>query len=91
MLKPNLFNQSHFFKIKIKDSGLLNFSFFIINHFVYACRGREGRMKGMYQNVWLCIHKEGGQNFWLVAYVIVPNQKRVKNKLAELIKFSYLN
>ena len=48
-------------------------------------------MKGMYQNVWLCIHKEGGQNFWLVAYVIVPNQKRVKNKLAELIKFSYLN
>ena len=28
MLKFSLFNQSHFFKIKIKGSDILNFSFF---------------------------------------------------------------
>ena len=29
-----------------------------MNHFVYACMGREGRKKGMYQNVRLRIHRE---------------------------------
>ena len=28
--------------MKLKDSDVLNFSFFTINHFVYACMGREG-------------------------------------------------
>ena len=45
MLKSSIFNQSHFFMIKIKDSGVLNFSFFKMNHLVYACMGREGRKK----------------------------------------------
>ena len=45
MLMPSIFNQSHFFMIKIKDSGVLKFSFFKMNHFVYACMGMEGRKK----------------------------------------------
>ena len=35
------FNQSVFFMMKIKDGGVLNFSFFTINHFVYACMAME--------------------------------------------------
>ena len=34
------FNKSHFFKIKVKDRDVF---FFAMNHFVYACMGREGR------------------------------------------------
>ena len=34
--------QVYFFKIKVKDRGVLNFPFFIMNHFGYACMGREG-------------------------------------------------
>ena len=34
--------QFHLFKIKIKDRGVINFSFFTMNHFVYACIEREG-------------------------------------------------
>ena len=41
-LYSRLFNQSLFFKMKIKDGGVLNFSFFAINHFVYACMAMEG-------------------------------------------------
>ena len=87
MLKSSIFNQSHFFKIKIKDCGVLNFSCFKINHFVYTCTGREG----MYQNARLRINREGRPKFRLFAYVIVPNQKRVIKKLAKLLKPSYLN
>ena len=32
--------QSHFFKIKIKDSGAINFSFFMMNNYVE--RGTDG-------------------------------------------------
>ena len=43
MLKSSLYNQSHFFKIKVKESAVLNFSFFIMNHLrMYAWSGREG-------------------------------------------------
>ena len=45
MLKSSIFDQSHFLMIKIKDGGVLNFSFFKMNHFVYACMGRKGRKK----------------------------------------------
>ena len=68
MLKSSIFNQSHFLKIKIKDSGILNFSFFKMNHFVHACIGREG----MHQHARLRINKEGRQKFPLFAYIIVP-------------------
>ena len=87
MLKSSIFNQSHFFKMKIKDSGVLNFSFFKMNHFAYACMGR----KGMYQNARLRVNREGCQIFRLFAYALFPNQKRVTKKLAKLLKPSYLN
>ena len=38
MLKSSLFNQFHFFKIEIKDTGVLMFSFFIMN----VWEGRDG-------------------------------------------------
>ena len=41
MLKSSIFNQPHFFKIKIKDSGVLNFPFFKMNHF-FVCMHVEG-------------------------------------------------
>ena len=74
MLKSSIFNQSHFLMTKIKDGGVLNFSFFKMNHFVYACMGREGRKK-----------------FRLLTCIIIPNQERVLEKLAKLLKPSYLN
>ena len=73
MLKFSIFNQSHFLIIEIRDSGVINFSFFEVNHFVYAWMGREG----MYQNARLHINREGRQKFRLFVCVIVPNQKRV--------------
>ena len=42
-IKYSIFNQCHFFKIKIKDSGVLNFSFLKMNHFEDACMGRVER------------------------------------------------
>ena len=92
MFKSSLFNQSHFFKMKkIKDSGVLNISFSIMNHFMYACMGRERQGDGMYQNVRMRIHREGDQKFRLFAHVVLPNQKRVLKKLAKFMKSSYLN
>ena len=70
MLKSSLLNQPHLFKIKIKDRDVLNFSFFIINHFAYSCMGREGRRDSMYQILRLRIHREGGQKFLVLTYVI---------------------
>ena len=49
--------------------------------------GRES----IHQNARLRIDREGRQKFRLLAYVIVPNQKRVIKKLAKLLKPSYLN
>ena len=69
----------------------LIFLSFITNHFVYACMGMEGWREGMYQNVWLRIHRERGQKCQLSAYAKAPNQTRIKKKLATLVKFSYLN
>ena len=40
-VNSSIFNQSHFFKIKIKVRGVLNLSFFTMNHFTYACIRRE--------------------------------------------------
>ena len=42
-LKSSLFNQSHLFKIKIKDRGVLNFSFLTIQAFcVFMCEDKRG-------------------------------------------------
>ena len=92
MLECSLFNQSQFFKMKkAKDCGVLDFSFFIMHRFMYACMGREGRREGMYQNVRMRIHREGGQKFRLLAHIVVPNQKRAVKKLAKFNKSSQLN
>ena len=53
--------------IKIKDSEVLNISFFIMNHFQYGCMGREGRSEGIYQNVRLRVHR--GHETRVFAYV----------------------
>ena len=42
-IKSSIFNQSRFFKVKIKDSGVLNF-FFQNESFCVARMGREGGM-----------------------------------------------
>ena len=52
----------------------------------------EGETEGRYyQNVRSHIHRAGGQKFRLFAHVVVPNQKRVLDKLAKFMKSLYLN
>ena len=89
MLKSSLFNNLHFFKIKVKDSGVLNFSFLIMNHFVYACMEWKGRREGIYQNAITAYSQERRSKFRIFGYVIVT--KRVTRKLAKLLKPSHLN
>ena len=60
MLKSSLFNKLHFFKIKVKDNGVLNFSFFKMNHFVYVCMEGKGRREGINQNAILA-YSQGGR------------------------------
>ena len=48
MLKPSLLNLSNSFKINIKDSGVLKFSFSITSHFVYTFMGMKEWRDGIY-------------------------------------------
>ena len=57
MLNSSLFNQSHLFKIKIKDNSVLNFSFFIMNYFVYAGMERERDRGRVCTKMQVCIFK----------------------------------
>ena len=94
MLKSSLFNPSHSFKVKkIKDSGVLYFSFFIMNHFMYACMGREGGTEGEYVPKCTYSYSQGGRSkiSTFCARSSVPNQKRVTKKLAKFMKSSNLN
>ena len=58
MLKPSLLNLSNSFKINIKDSGVLKFSFSITSHFVYTFMGMKEWRDGIYQNVRPRVHRE---------------------------------
>ena len=88
MLKSSLFNKLRFFKIKVKDSGVLNFSFFIKNHFVYACMKWKGLRETIYQNA-ITAYSQGMRSKILNFWVRNSHQKRVIRKLAKLLKPSY--
>ena len=68
--------------MKLKDRDVLNFSFFTINHFVYACMWREG---GASREAYF----QGGsvKNFDFFCLLMNGvNQERLINKLAKLLK-----
>ena len=90
MLKSSLFNKLHFFKMKVKDSGVLNFSFFIKNNFVCAFMEWKGRRECIYQNA-ITAYLQGGRSKILNFWVGNSNQKRVIRKLAKLLETSYLS
>ena len=60
MLRPSLFNQSHLFKTKIEDNGVLNFCFFVISLCTHVWRGRE--IEGGYVPKCKAAYSHGGKS-----------------------------
>ena len=91
MLKSSFFNQFHFFKIKIKDGDVLNFSFFQKESFCVCMHG-EGETEGGYVPNCTATYSQGGTS--KISTFCVrnsPQPKKVIKKLAKLLKPSYLN